>query len=87
MSSAQRITRYEENNNQSARNEMDFVRSEVARLLKEGQIMECKSPPPCTNPLSVAFKVNVDGSIKRRLVIDLSRWVNDFISPDRLKMA
>jgi hypothetical protein len=87
MSAAQRITRYREKNNQSARNEMDFVRSEVARLLKDGQIVECKSPPRCTNPLSVAFKVNADGSIKRRLVIDLSRWVNGFITPDRFKMA
>jgi hypothetical protein len=87
MSAAQRITRYREKNNQSARNEMDFVRSEVARLLKDGQIVECKSPPRCTNPLSVAFKVNADGSIKRRLVIDLSRWVNGFNSPDRFKMA
>jgi hypothetical protein len=87
MSAAQRITRYREKNNQSPRNKMDFVRSEVARLLKDGQIVECKSPPRCMNPLSVAFKVNLDGCIKRRLVIDLSRWVNDFITPDCFKMA
>jgi hypothetical protein len=56
-------------------------------LLEDGQIVECKSPPLCVNPLSVAFKVNADGSIKKRLVIDLSRWVNKFILPDRYKMA
>jgi hypothetical protein len=87
MSADQRIARYREKNNQSARIEMDFGRSEVTRLLKDGQIVECKSPPRCTNPLSVAFKVNADGSIKRRLFINLSRWVNGFITTDRFKMA
>jgi hypothetical protein len=33
------------------------------------------------------FKINSDGSIKRRLFIDLSRWVNKFIVPDQFKMA
>jgi hypothetical protein len=66
---------------------MEFVRTEAARLLEDGQIVECKSPPLCLNPLSVAFKVNADGSIKKRLVIDLSRWVYKFILPDRYRMA
>jgi hypothetical protein len=35
----------------------------------------------------VAFKVKNDGSIKKRLVIDLSRWVNGFVVPDRFKMS
>jgi hypothetical protein len=52
---------------------MEFVRTEVARLLGDRQIVECKSLPLCVNLLSVAFKVNADRSIKRRLVIDLSR--------------
>jgi hypothetical protein len=66
---------------------MVFVRSEVARLLADGQIGESKTPVLCTNPLSVAFKVNTGGSIKKRLVIDLSRWVNGFITPDKFCMA
>jgi hypothetical protein len=37
--------------------------------------------------LSVAFKVNGDGSIKRRLVIDLSRWIKNFVIPDKYKMS
>jgi hypothetical protein len=44
-------------------------------------------PVFCTNPLSKAFKVNTDGSIKKRLVIDLSRWVNGFITPDKFHMT
>jgi hypothetical protein len=82
MSDTERRTKYREKNNQSARNEMPYVRAEVARLLADGQIVEL-----CINPLSVAFKVNMDGSIKKRLVIDLSRWVNGFVQPDSFKMA
>jgi hypothetical protein len=44
-------------------------------------------PTLCTNPLTVDSKVNPDGTIKQRLVIDLSRWVYKFISPDRYTMA
>jgi hypothetical protein len=79
--------RYRKRNNQSARNEMDFVRAEVSRLLEGGQVLECEKPSLCVNPLSVAFKFNWDGSIKKRLVIDFSRWVNRFVVLDRFKMA
>jgi hypothetical protein len=63
------------------------VRSKVARLLADGLIVESKMPVLCTNPLSMAFKVNTDGSIKKRLVIYFSRWVNGFITPDKFCMA
>jgi hypothetical protein len=54
-----------------------------------GQVVKVDKPMTVTNPLSVAFKVNPDGSIKRRLVIDLSHWVNTFVKPDsyRMRMA
>jgi hypothetical protein len=77
--------RYRKRNNQSARNEMDFVRAEVSRLLEGGQVLECEKPPLCVNPLSMAFKFNWDGSIKKRLVIDFSRWVNRFVVLDQKK--
>jgi hypothetical protein len=66
---------------------MDFVRSEVERLVADGQVIEVKAPVTCTNPLTVAFKVNSDGTIKRRLVIDLSQWVNPMIVPDKFRMS
>jgi hypothetical protein len=66
---------------------MPFVRSKVKRLVESGQVIQVDSVPRCTNPLSVTFKINSDGSIKKRLVIDLSRWVNEFIVPDRFRMA
>jgi hypothetical protein len=87
MSDTERRTRYREKNNQSARNEMPYVRAEVAKLLAAGQIVKVQTAPLCTNPLSVAFKVNMDGSIKKRLIIYLSRWVNGFVRPDSFKMA
>jgi hypothetical protein len=37
--------------------------------------------------LSIAHKVYSDGSIKKRFVINLSRWVNIFIVKDVFKMA
>jgi hypothetical protein len=83
MSPEERSTIYRERNNKSARSEMEFVRSEVGRLVQGGQVIEVEKAPTCINPLSVAFKVNGDGSIKRRLVIDLSRWVNKFVIPDK----
>jgi hypothetical protein len=87
MTDVVKRTKYRERNNQSAGDDMDFVRTEMARLLKDGQIIESEQPLRCTNPLTVALKVNADGSIKKRLVIDLSRWVNAFIKPDHFKMA
>jgi hypothetical protein len=67
---------YRERNNQSARNEVTFVRTEVARLLEAGLVVCCESAPLCTNPLSVAYKALPGGGFKKRLVIDLSRHVN-----------
>jgi hypothetical protein len=72
MTAEQKATVYREGNNKSARSEMDFLQSEVERLVADGQVIEVKAPVTCTNPLTVAFKVNSDGTIKRRLVIDLS---------------
>jgi hypothetical protein len=87
MTPKQRLTIYREKNNKSARTEMDFVRTEVARLVAAGQVVEVAKVTKVTNPLSVAFKVNPDGSIKKRLVIDLSRWVNNFVKPDVYRMS
>jgi hypothetical protein len=88
MTPVERSQHYRERNNQSARNEMPFVRAEVACLVADGQVIAMEDVPLCCNPLSVAFKVNVDGSIKRRLVvIDLSRWVNKFIPASKYLMS
>jgi hypothetical protein len=87
MTKEERSTPYRERNNLSSRNEMAFVREEVRRLVKNRQVVEVDHRTTCVNPLSVDFKIKADVSIKRRLVIDLSRWVNKFIRPDKFRMA
>jgi hypothetical protein len=87
MSPEECSTIYRERYNKSARSEMEFVCLEVKRLVQGGQVIEVDKAPICTYPLSVAFKVNGDGSIKRRLVIDLSQWINKFVIPDKYKMS
>jgi hypothetical protein len=52
----------------------------------DGQVIAVENILLCCNPLSVAFKVNMDGTIKCRLVIDLSRWVNKFIPASKYLM-
>jgi hypothetical protein len=87
MTPEQRATIYREKNNKSSRTKMDFVCIKVARLVAAGQVVEIAKAPKVTNPLSVVFKVNPDGSIKKRLVIDLLRWVNNFVTPDVYRMS
>jgi hypothetical protein len=87
MTAEEKATRYREKNNKSARDNIDFVRQEVNRLVKSGQVIKVKEAPQILNPLSVAYKINADGTYKARLVTDLSRWVNKFVIPDRYRMA
>jgi hypothetical protein len=87
MKTEEKSTRYRERNNKSARDNMDFVRKEVKRLLDGGQVIKVDKPPKVINPLSVAYKINVDGTEKPRLVIDLLRWVNKFVVPDHFRMS
>jgi hypothetical protein len=87
MSESEAKTVNREKNNKNARSEIAYVREEVARLVQEGQVVEADHIPRCTNRLSVAFKVNADGTIKKRLVIDLSRWINKFVIPDSFRMS
>lgn len=74
---------YHECNNSSALSNMDFVRSEVAKLLRKNAISVSKTIPHCCNPLSVTFKKSNNA---KRLVIDLSRHVNNFIQPTPIKL-
>jgi hypothetical protein len=55
LSREERSTIYRERNKNSARSEMEFVRSEVGRLVQAGHVIKVEKAPPCINPLSVAF--------------------------------
>jgi hypothetical protein len=78
---------YEEADNDSARKYYDFVQEDVARLVDPGQVVECDAKPRCCNPLTVAVKHLEDGSLKKRLVLDLSRCVNLAVEDDRYCMT
>jgi hypothetical protein len=78
---------YEEVDNKSARKNYDFVQEEVARLVDSGQVLEWDAKPRCCNPLTVAIKCLEDGSLKQRLVLDLSGCVNLAVEDDRYRMT
>jgi hypothetical protein len=78
---------YREANNRSALNKTPWVRGEVARLLEAGCIVQVPQQPRCTNPLTVAYNQKLDGTIKKRLCIDLLRHVNVYVPPDAYKMV
>ena len=77
--------RYSEPNNKSAIQHEEFVRLQIATLLKEGKIKEVPDQPYCMNPLSVAVKTTGDKE-KLRLVLDVSRHVNNYIDVPSTKL-
>jgi len=77
--------KYFEVNNKSAREDPEFVESQIKEWLQLG-IIAPKEEAWCINPLSVAFRIDGD-SIKKRLVIDLSRHVNKGCKKERVKLA
>ena len=60
-------------NNRSSRDNPDFVRRSIDKLIFEGAVVECLSPPKIINPLTVAERKG-----KQRLVLDL-RYLNKFV--------
>lgn len=78
---------YEERDNKSARDNYDFVRLELQKLVDSGRVVETRPKPKCMNPLSVASKLKAEGKKKLRLVLDLSRKVNLAVEKDPFRMA
>jgi hypothetical protein len=66
-------------NNMSARENCDFVASEIEKLLSTGAINLCNEPPTIINALTVAC--NAEG--KKRLVLDL-RHVNPKLHVEKI---
>ena len=67
-------------NNRSALDNPDFVKSEIESLLKKGCIREVVSPPKVVNPLTVAYNKKA----KPRLVLDC-RHINPHLFQFRFK--
>ena len=78
---------YEERNNATAREDLDFVRAEVMELERTGRVRRLASQPWCTSPLTVASRVVDSGKTKKRLVLDLSRHVNLCVKREKFTLA
>jgi hypothetical protein len=78
---------YREENNMSAKRNMDVVREKVTEWQQQGAVMRLATPAWCTNPLSVAEKLDTqNGTVKKRVVLDLSRHVNKHVRKWNVQM-
>ena len=76
---------YEEKNNRSLLENEQWAVKQVTDLLKQKRISEVdREDIVCCNPLSVATN---SGSGKKRLVIDLSRHVNEHVENKKFKIV
>lgn len=66
---------------------MKVVRGIVADMIEKGVVHIVKERPKCTNPLGLVSKLQEDGSLKHRLVLDVSRHVNKFIAVDHVRLS
>ena len=78
---------YEEENNASAKRQMQFVRETVYELKEAGVIEFTKLKPECVSPLTVAEKTMPDGSKKLRLCWDGSRCVNLALKKQKVTLS
>ena len=71
---------YREKNNRSAEKDMETVREKVKEWEEAGFITKLEEQAWCTNPLSVVTKVEAEtGKVKKRVVLDSSRHLNNYI--------
>ena len=77
--------RAELSNNASARKRENeaFLDSEIADLLASGAVSKVLVKPWCVNPLQVVERAGK----KKRLVLDVSRTKNVFISQEKVKLT
>ena len=77
---------YQERNNKSARQEKPYLIESVASLRERGVVKKLRCRPWCTNPLTVSSRL-VEGKVKKRLCIDLSRHVNLLLKLESMTMT
>jgi len=78
---------YEEENNRSARDNKEFVRETIEAWQRQGVIQFVSQKPRAVSPLSVAIRKCPDGSLKRRLCWDGSRFMNKKIKKEKVNLA
>ena len=78
---------YEEDNNQSAKNDMAFIRDTVKKWEQQGVVQFVQDRPAAVSPLTVATRVMEDGSEKKRLCFDGSRFINPRLQKQKVNLA
>lgn len=76
-----------EDNNMSAKRQMDFVRQSVKELKLAGIVKFVDDKPWCVSPLTVSERIEPDGSKKLRLCWDGSRCVNLCLKEQKVTLA
>ena len=80
-------TQYEEENNKSAKDNIQFVRKTLRELEKSGVVKFVKEKPFCISPLTVAVKTEPNGNKKLRLCWDGSRCVNQCLTQQKVTLS
>jgi len=78
---------YEEENNASAKNDMAFVRKTVREWEEQGVVQLVQVKPAAVSPLTVASRIMEDGSVKKRLCFDGSRFINPRLQKQKVNLA
>ena len=78
---------YQEDNNKSAKINNKFVQKTVNEMKDAGIIRFVKEKPYCVSPLTVAEKIEPNGSKKLRLCWDGSRCVNQCLTQEKVTLS
>ncbi len=79
--------RYREPNNRSALGEEQFVWDTVQAWVHQGAVEVTAGPATCVSPLTVAVSYKPDGSVKKRLCLDGSRYINLLLPRESFRMT
>jgi hypothetical protein len=78
---------YREKTKKSVKRNMDVVREKVKEWQQQRVVIRLTTPTWCTSPLSVAKKTDTqNGTIKKWMVLDLSRHVNRHVRKWNMQM-
>ena len=75
-----------EKNNKSALDNLPFVREQVAKYVNKGVVLQVHERPTCVSPLTVSLRHISEEDIKKRLCLDLSRWINLALSKEAVTL-
>ena len=80
------VFKYQESNNNSAKDNMQELRKIIREWIKEVKVIQLTEKPNIINPMSVIIQKKIDGTVKIRPVIDCSRYINSKFSFGSVKL-